>query len=221
MKLTAQQSAFAETDENLCAFIGGRQSGKSTAIMHRAARLHSKHNENDSVLIVAPTPTMKRSLRKRVKNDIPQAASSDRISVIDCSKPYPMLIRGKDHVLFDEFQLSDTNTVDGILHKIMDMKTLSIALTPTKRNLSIPNSYEVFSAPTMSNPAVDPKNVKRMSQMGESPVGIDIKKFSGHHIIDKDGKINCVVCGESTTYDEESAADRLASYGLFQGCDCL
>jgi len=220
MKLTAQQSAFVESNESHSAFIGGRMSGKTTAIIHRAAHLHSKHNENDSVLIVAPTPTMKRSLSKRVKNDIPQAASSDRISVIDCSKPYPMLIRGKDHVLFDEFQLSDTNTVDEIVHKIMNIKTLSIAFTPPQRNLSIPNSYEVFNAPTMSNPAVDPKNVKRMSQMGESPVMIEIKKFSGHQIIDKYGKINCVVCGESTTYDEENALDRLASYGLFQRCDC-
>jgi len=82
-------------------------------------------------------------------------------------------------------------------------------MNPPKQQRSFVNAHEPYSAfiGGLTVSSVDGRL-------------LDITDFAGHKIIDINGQIKCVVCGESTSYDEENAFDRVASYGLFQGCDC-
>ena len=227
MNLSKQQRSFVNSDEPYSAFIGGRQSGKSTAIMHRAAHIYSKHHGGQSVSIVTPTAAMKRELRKNFTNRWPKLASTDSITVFSATNPQSKgrkLIRGNKHILFDEFQHFGRGIRNAIFSMLGRFASVSIALTPTagESQPSIPSKFTTVFAASISNPAVSPGMVKNINQMsGNMGRGLlEVTNFAGHKIIDINGQIKCVVCGESTTYDEENAFDRVASYGLFQGCDC-
>ena len=82
----------------------------------------------------------------------------------------------------------------------------------SKQQRSFVNSDEPYSA------FIGGRQSGKSTAIGRSL--LEVIDFAGHKIIDINGQIKCVVCGESTTYNEENAFDRVASYGLFQGCDC-
>lgn len=168
--LSEKQEAFVDTDADRAAFIGGRQSGKTTALGVIAV---AHANDGREVVAGAPKLDMAKRLMEQIKKEHIKRVSASITKMVPgeiklssggviTATSFSNFPRGQslspDVLLIDEF--NDLRDIKQANMHIVNPNKFYAAATP--RNCDLPfldSSWDIVLAPTLSNPAVKPQHV--------------------------------------------------------------
>jgi len=232
MKLTDQQRAFVESNSDVCAFVGGRVSGKTVALLRRAITVAER---GDDVVVVAPRLDMTRNINDRVIDTIESQMPNVQISVKRKDEIrfrngstiyFPKKITKTmdvEQICVDELQLHDKSSIKDIKSHARKWGTTLHATGNTDSTEHIDPTAVVFSR-TADNPA----NSHRHRQIVKPSLEpFDRKQEVGDHVVSMD-TMECILCGNeegTNTPDNMSPARertlRVWILSKFKGVDCV
>lgn len=195
-ELTEKQRRFAEAGTRDCAFVGGRQSGKSEAIMARALELS---DSLDSLLIYIPT----NRLATRIYDELNSVYGSTglqhgtRLDINGCTVylcSSEQFVRGQhvEYVLVDDaLHVYDDASITGTLYAASEYG-VSVAYTP-KRGCGVIQKPSVVQS-VYENPAIDDSYTHKSINTVN---GCMYTELFGHAIIETQDEFVCVACAQS------------------------
>lgn len=220
--LSRPQREFVEYDDDFVLLVGGRRSGKTTACLRAA---HELARDGKRVQFVRPRSPMKKLVHRLTGRGIetgghpamghsmkpPRADYASGGSVVFLSGSNSTQLRGVHPtsdapVVADGVSFLPDDYIDVLADAVAYNGSVYAATTPPEPEMhavtQLGNAgYETVIAPTLSNPAVNPRHAKeisRSSHMFDTQFLIDPAQV-GDHMLEKvsnsDGrKISCLLC---------------------------
>jgi len=214
MNLSDKQREFVESDAKRCVFMGGRYSGKTTALITKA-NTYARQYGRDNCLIVAPSSRLANAIRK-----FDPRPNCDVISTNTNSHAEKIRVRNRiqavDHVFIDEY--THIPQEDKAFITESDAKSISAAMTPNSSTswlrikLEQLQAWETIVAPSHTNPTSESNGVNKSV--------VNTAGINGHDIIESDEMLYCLSCGESIEMDADCPIETLYTYGKFHNIDC-
>lgn len=222
MNLSDKQKEFIESDAARSVFMGGRCSGKTTALITKANRYATNYGA-DNCLIIAPTHRMGDEIRRgatRPNCDVIKMSKNARVETVKNRHT----IQAADHIFIEEYTYIDSGSRKYISQS--GATSISTVLTPIEERMSSRvldelQGCETIVAPSYTNPSVD---FTRASDSLSQSVGItellDVARVNGHSILKRKDELYCVKCNESFEASNGSAIEKLNTYGKFHTVEC-
>jgi len=214
MNLSDEQEAFIESDAARSVFMGGRVSGKTTAVITKANRYAEKYGA-DNCLIIAPSSTMALQIRKftpRPKCDVISMSKNAHSETLKNKHT----IQTADHIFIEEYAYIDEEH-----KKIISQSgatSISAVMTPYNQNSWIEDElehlqdWETVIAPSFTNPSTSYSDAPRDLT--------SITRINNHAIIENRNTLQCAKCSESFEKPNGSAIEKLNTYGKFHTVEC-
>lgn len=221
MNLSDKQQEFVESYATRCVFMGGRYSGKTTALITKA-NTYAKQYGRDNCLICTPSPRAESEIREFSPRPNCDVMSINRISIDDRIQDRSR-IQDVDHVFIDEY--AHIPQEDKTFITESDVKSINAAMTPDSStswftqalNIEIEQlkDWETIVAPSYTNPS------KQFIEVDDKTEQLDVAIVNGHAILERtDSVLYCVKCSESFIASNSSAIEKLNTYGKFHTVEC-
>jgi len=217
MNLSDEQQAFVESDAARSVFMGGRVSGKTTALMKKANR-YAKEYGADNCLIIAPNHGMADEIRNytpRRDCDVIKMAKNANAEIVNNSHT----IQAADHIFIEEYTYIDKEHRKFISQS--GATSISAVMTPINSSpwirdeLNQLQGWETIVAPSYTNPS--PRYC--ISVDGNTEL-LDVTRVNGHAVMPSKNVLRCVKCSESFEASNGSAIEKLNTYGKFHTVEC-
>lgn len=204
---------FVECDDDKALFVGGRQSGKTTTLLKKAAQCAKNGLD---IVIVAKSEEMRRILEDRFvlsKHGYDVSFITEREL-----RGAPMV----DAVFVDEVLHFDDNFLHSM--ELLSQRIYATTTPWTISQLSRYSSYTKFYVPTVKNSSI---NKEHLVTWKDSTVPLDHmtpENMFGHDIVTntKENKeeLLCVECGLTEIQETNDQIERMYRYGKFLEADC-
>lgn len=211
--MTSIYKKFVECDEDRAIFVGGRQSGKTTTLLEKAARCAKNGLD---IVIVAKSEEMRRILEDR----------------------FVLSKHGYDVSFITERELRgspmvDAVFVDEVLHfgddSLRSIELLSQRIYATTTPWTISglfryDSFKKFFVPTRANNSVNEEFFNSWKQNVSQIEHMSADSKYGHSIItsgrEEKEEVLCIDCGMTEVQETDNAVEILYIYAKFLEADC-